>query len=265
MADGPDDDSDPDRDGEESVLDQFSIGDTVGEPADASNGHHETDADRDDDRILTPSERAARAADDGTTAAADAGRDDVVRASDFDGDGPVFEEVVRFRQRWLWVSVIGVSLFSVVTWLANPTGTLLTAILLGVPVVGTVGTYVARLETAVHADGLHLRLFPLHRTERVVRFGDVTGIERSQVGVFGDFGGIGIRRVGGTWAYVVESGDAVTLERAEQTDVLVTTRRAEDLERALQVGLSRARGVEGGLDDRWRAVANLDDSRVIDS
>lgn len=301
MADG--DGGDGDDDGEERGLDRFEIGDTIGTPSDGSNGHHEaddeteraaTEADTESvesgpaeeptgDAIPTPRERAEP--DSGTEPPGDESPADTdngetaalretsepeadttqVDADAFDGDGPVFEETQRLRQRWLWAAVLGVSLFSVVTWLFNPTGQLLTVILLGVPAVGILGTYAARLETRVEADGVHIRFFPLHRSARVVKYDDLTGVDSREYDAFGDFGGIGIRRTRDAWAYVAKSGPGVVMERGDDMDVIVTTERPEELKRAVETGLSRSRGVEGGLDERWRAVANFEDSSRIDT
>jgi hypothetical protein len=292
MADGDSGGTGGEDDREESVRDRFELGDTVGEPdadADATSGDaddgptarsgedtapEDTDSaaapEEDGPRILTPRERAAAGADRdqdteaaGPGAAADA--TDETAASPFDGDAPAFEEVQRFRQRWLWTAVLGVSLLSVVTWAFNSTGPLLTVLLLGVPAVGTLGTYVARLETTVREDGVHVRLFPLHRRARVVQFRDVTGVQRREYDAFGDFGGIGIRRTHDAWAYITGSGPGVVLERADRLDVVVGTDRPVELERAAERGLARSRGAEGGLEERWRAVANFDASDRIDA
>lgn len=228
--------------------------------------------------ITTPRERAPPDAGNGdaaTRGASDAvegaeragshGPTDAAGPNPFEGDGPAFQETQRLRQRWLWVAVLGVSLFSVVTWLFNPVGQLLTVILLGVPAVGILGTYAARLETGVHEDGVHVRFFPLHRKERVVAYDDVTGVDSREFDAFSDFGGIGIRRTRSTWAYIATSGHGVIIERAEQPDVLIGTEHPEELRRAVEAGLSLSRGVEGGLDERWRAVANFEESSRIDT
>jgi hypothetical protein len=57
----------------------------------------------------------------------------------------------------------------------------------------------------------------------------------------------------------------VVLERADRLDVVVGTDRPVELERAAERGLARSRGAEGGLAERWRAVANFDASDRIDA
>jgi len=211
-----------------------SGGSTTGEPS--TNGE--------DDREVTPGDGDPRA---GTAPAAGS-------------DSPwSFEEVQRFRQRWLWATIAVVSALAVATVLFRPTGPVVTALLLVLPAIGIPGTYLARLRTEVREDGLYVQLFPLHRSPRRVGFEDVTDQETVEFRAFRDYGGIGIRRTPDGWAYLVTGGGGVRVERGEGTpSVVVGSRRPDELERALAAGAARARTtVEGDDGPRWRAVADF--------
>ncbi|PSQ15074.1 hypothetical protein BRD00_15045 [Halobacteriales archaeon QS_8_69_26] len=178
-----------------------------------------------------------------------------------DGNPPwSFEEVQRFRQHWLWAFVGAVSVFAVVTVLVQRPGPVVSAVLLALPVVGVVGTYRAGLHTEVREDGLSLQLSPLQRSPRHVPFEDVLDHERVEFRAFRDYGGIGIRRTPGEWAYVVTSGTGVRIDRGdEEPNLMVGTKRPEALERALAAGVARSKAAVGGDDQpRWKAVANVD-------
>lgn len=169
-----------------------------------------------------------------------------------------FEEVQRFRQPWLWAVALGVSAFAVVTVVVQRPGPVLSALLLGLPAVGLPGTYLARLRTEAREDGLYITLWPLHRSPRRVAFADVTDHETIEIRPFRDYGGIGIRRTPGGWAYVVGAGGAVRLEREEAPSVVVGTERPEDLDRAVAAGVARAAAaVEGDRRPKWEAVADF--------
>lgn len=178
-----------------------------------------------------------------------------------DDDPPwSFEEVQRFRQPWLWGVVGLVSALAVVTVLVQRPGPVLSAILLALPVVGVAGTYLAELRTEVREDGLYVQLSPLHRSPRHVPFEEILDHETVEFGAFRDYGGIGIRRTPGEWAYVVTGGSGVRIERGDDDpDVVVGSKRPEDFERALAAGVARAKAAVGEDDQpRWKAVADFE-------
>lgn len=139
---------------------------------------------------------------------------------------PRFREVQRFRQPWLWVLLGGVSLlmiaFGPISW-----G--------GLVVVGAVALllYSLRLETEVRADGIYLKMWPLHRSVRRVPWSEIERYESTQYSPLQEFGGWGIRWTPGKVAYNVSGDRGVRIERTTGRVVLVGSQRPEELVRAI--------------------------------
>ena len=139
---------------------------------------------------------------------------------------PYFREVQRFRQPWLWVLLGGVSLLMIalgpISW-----G--------GLVVVGTVAMllYSLRLETEVRADGIYLKMWPLHRSVRRVPWSEIERYEPTQYSPLQEFGGWGIRWTPGKLAYNVSGDRGVRIERTTGRVVLVGSQRPEELVRAI--------------------------------
>jgi hypothetical protein len=102
----------------------------------------------------------------------------------------MFREVQRFRQSWIWALLGGVALLMLalgpVTW-----GGLL--------IVGAVAAFVysLRLLTEVRADGIYLKMWPLHRSFRRISWSEVERYEPKRYGPLGEFGGWGIQMSAG--------------------------------------------------------------------
>jgi|APHM01.1.fsa_nt_gi hypothetical protein len=151
------------------------------------------------------------------------------------GTGPPrFEETQQFSGRWRWgvAAVVGTAAALAVAVSGPDPLTLLLAV--GVPAGLVAATLLATLRTTVESDGVHVRFTPFHRRPRVVEFADVAAVERVTVSALGDYGGVGIRRDGDSWAYLVGSGDALRFVRADQPDVVVVSSRIEAFHRAVR-------------------------------
>ena len=142
-----------------------------------------------------------------------------------EGD-PRFREVQRFRQPWIWVLLGGVSLlmiaFGPISW-----G--------GLVVVGAVAMllYSLRLETEVRADGIYLKMWPLHRSVRRIPWSEIERYESTQYSPLQEFGGWGIRWTPGKLAYNVSGDRGIRIERTTGRVVLVGSQRPEELVRAI--------------------------------
>ncbi len=225
-----------------------------------SDGDDGTDADRPGgrgDETAPDAERAAEGSTDTSTATAPTVSGD--DGPTFGGDGPAFVEVQRYRQRWLWAMILGISALAVATVAFRTPSLPVTAALVVVPLLGIPLTYRANLRTEVREDGVYLRLMPFHRSFREVPFEDVLEFEARSFNPGRDFGGIGIRRTPGGWAYIVSGGDGVTIEREGEPKITIGSRRPEDLERAIAGGIARNRGAinQEGQAPRWKAVADF--------
>ena len=139
---------------------------------------------------------------------------------------PHFREVQRFRQLWIWVLLGGVSLlmiaFGPISW-----G--------GLVVVGAVAMllYSLRLETEVRADGIYLKMWPLHRSVRRIPWSEIERYESTQYSPLQEFGGWGIRWTPGKLAYNVSGDRGIRIERTTGRVVLVGSQRPEELVRAI--------------------------------
>ena len=139
---------------------------------------------------------------------------------------PHFREVQRFRQLWIWVLLGGVSLlmiaFGPISW-----G--------GLVVVGAVAMllYSLRLETEVRADGIYLKMWPLHRSVRRIPWSEIERYESTQYSPLQEFGGWGIRWTPGKLAYNVSGDRGIRIERTTGRVVLVGSQRPEELVRSI--------------------------------
>jgi len=138
----------------------------------------------------------------------------------------MYREVQRFRQRWLWALLGGIALFMLVlkpvSWF-------------GLVIVGAVAAflYSLRLETEVRADGIYLKMWPLHQSFRRIQWTEIDRYEPRQYNPLREFGGWGIRWVPGRVAYNVSGNQGVWIERTSNRSVLVGSQRVKDLTNAI--------------------------------
>jgi hypothetical protein len=139
---------------------------------------------------------------------------------------PVFREVQRFRQPWVWALLGGIALLMFVL------GPVLWG---GLLVVGAVAGFVysLRLQTEVRADGIYLKLWPLHRSFRRISWSEIERYESIRYRPLRDFGGWGIRWAPGKIAYNVSGNRGVWFERTDGRGVLVGSQRPEELVSAI--------------------------------
>jgi len=139
---------------------------------------------------------------------------------------PIFREVQRFRQPWIWALLGGVALLMLVlgplTW-----GGLL--------IVGAVAAFVysLRLLTEVRADGIYFKMWPLHRSFRRIVWSEIERYESKRYSPLGEFGGWGIRWAPGKLAYNVSGDRGVWIERTNGRAVLIGSQHPEELVRAI--------------------------------
>jgi len=142
-----------------------------------------------------------------------------------EGD-PLFREVQRFRQPWIWVLLGGLGLLMIVlgpiSW-----G--------GLVVVGAVATllYSLRLQTEVRADGIYIKMWPLHRSFRRISWSEIERYESTQYSPLRQFGGWGIRWTPGKIAYNVSGDQGIWIERTNGRTVLVGSQHPEEFARAI--------------------------------
>ncbi|AUV82252.1 hypothetical protein C2R22_11865 [Salinigranum rubrum] len=135
---------------------------------------------------------------------------------------PVFREVQRFRQPWLWALLGGIALFTLVLGpISWP----------GLVVVGATAAllYGLRLETEVRVDGIYFKMWPFHRSFRRISWAEIERYESKRYGPLREFGGWGIRWAPGKIAYNVSGNRGVWIERTTGRGVLIGSQRTEEL------------------------------------
>lgn len=134
---------------------------------------------------------------------------------------PVYREVQRFRQRWLWALLGGVTLpmlvLGPISWI-------------GLVIVGVVAAflYSLRLETEVRADGIYLKMWPIHRSFRRISWSEIDQYEPRTYRPLREFGGWGIRLARKKVAYTVSGNQGVWIQRANERSILVGSQRVEE-------------------------------------
>jgi hypothetical protein len=160
---------------------------------------------------------------------------------------PIFHEVQKFRQTWLWIITLPVAAAltsAIVTqvifgepWGNRPLsngGLLVTSLLAILFCGGLILLFRSlRLVTEVRREGLFIRYYPFHRSfrrvplERVVRHAVVT------YKPLRNYGGYGIRYGLSGKAYNVSGNLGVRLEFSEGRHLLIGSQRPEELDAAI--------------------------------
>jgi len=162
----------------------------------------------------------------------------------------IFCEVQQFRQTWVWVLVLPISLFLIILfgygmikqlilghpWGGRPLSDTALAIIGPLWILFGIGLallfYSMKLVTEVRSDGLYIRFFPL--THQNITFEDITRCEVRTYNPIREFGGWGIRYGRGKKAYNVSGNRGVQLELSNGKRLLIGSQRSEELARAIE-------------------------------
>jgi hypothetical protein len=161
-----------------------------------------------------------------------------------------YEETQRFRQPWLWVVLVSAVLMPILiigTLLAvqrstgQPVGNRplsdagLAGVFAGILVLGLLPlALVAYMKLVVRVEGgsLSIRFIPFLRKHYPLQ--DVARWEVCDFRPLADYGGWGIRRGRGGWAYTVSGKRGVQLEFRDGRKLLVGSQRPEEFAAALE-------------------------------
>ena len=158
----------------------------------------------------------------------------------------LYREVQRFRQAWLWVIVVWVSLITIYSMVQqvimgmpfgnNPApDSVLVIIVIVVGFGFPLFFYFTNLATEVRSDGLYLRFFPFHRSFRKI---EPEGVIRYAVRTYSpirEYGGWGIRYGRKGKAYNVSGNRGVQLDFSNGKQLLVGSQRPEELVEAMRL------------------------------
>jgi hypothetical protein len=132
---------------------------------------------------------------------------------------PLFRETQRMRQPWIWallaLTSVPVLVFSSVV---------------GLIVILTVAAFIysIQLNTEVRMDGIYVRFAPIHRSFRRLPFDQIEQVERTEFGVL-TYGGIGIRWIPGTVAYMTALGSGIKIDRENAKSVVIGSQQTSAL------------------------------------
>jgi uncharacterized membrane protein (DUF485 family) len=167
-----------------------------------------------------------------------------------------FHEVQRIRQAWVWILIAFIAalcwyFFIVQIGSGEPVGTnpapdwvvLIIWIIFGI--IFPIWFLVMRLEYIVTDTEFAFRFFPLHLRWRILPYDEITTAEAVTYHPMREFGGWGIRfGWRGGMAYNVEGDRGVRILKKNGEKILFGSQQPEELERALQSGMTRVQKKE---------------------
>ncbi|MFW5701976.1 MAG: hypothetical protein ACOCX7_03420 [Bacteroidota bacterium] len=166
---------------------------------------------------------------------------------------PMYEEVQRYKQPWLWGIVIFAALLPVVImalYFFPELGVFpdmhqrtadRDALLWGLIVALVFGALLlwlfsmARLETVIAGDSIYFRYFPFNLKMKRIRVGDISAYEIRRYSPIMQYGGWGIRwGMSHGMAYNVSGNIGLQITTSQGKKIMIGTQRPEDLEKALK-------------------------------
>ncbi len=162
----------------------------------------------------------------------------------------LYREVQHFRQIWLWVLILAVSLVSIWSmiqqlFLGEPFGNNPSpdAVLIVIVIVFGFGLpiafYKASLATEVRSDGIYYRFFPFHLSFRRIRLEGIVGYEVRAYSALRDYGGWGIRYGHAGKAYNVYGNRGVQLKFSSGEKLLFGSQKPEEFVEAISLALNK--------------------------
>ena len=164
----------------------------------------------------------------------------------------LFHETQRFRQPWLIAIIIAsalptVGLFGyamVSQFIFNkPFGDgaipdmalLLLGLACALPMLGVIWLFVvANLQTTVGPDGLYIRFYPFHLSQRKIPLEKVVSFRALTYRPIREYGGWGLRFAKRGRAYNVSGRESVRLEFSDGKHLLIGSQRSKELAAAIQ-------------------------------
>ena len=155
----------------------------------------------------------------------------------------LFRETQRFRQPWLWILLVAIAvLFGWILVMRFLTGRLngdypvapdLIFVLFSlVPFFVIILFWVMRLDTEISAKKIYIHFFPFLRRE--IPWEEVESAHIRRYNPIGEYGGWGIRLGLRSTAYCISGNTGLFLDMKSGRDLLIGTRKAEELKKVLE-------------------------------
>ncbi len=168
-----------------------------------------------------------------------------------------FAEVQRFRQRWLWQTILGLNVLLLLLlalnqglWLSLPRGPLFElgrvigpllgqvppAMLLALLVVLNLGALLLLtwyMETYLTAEGIHFRYFPFRPRLKIIRHSEIRALRPVEYRPL-DFRGYGVYRIRNMEIYSVRGTLALRLDLQDGRRILLGTQEPGELMDAIE-------------------------------
>ena len=143
-----------------------------------------------------------------------------------------FEEVQRFRQKWLWsilITAIGASVY--LSFIQEGISSMVFVLLISLPVLLLI--YGAKLETLIEDGRLSYRFFPFHLKYREVNL-EEADLAVESYSPIREFGGWGLRWRPGKLAFSVSGKNCIRIERENSRELVIGTQKLEEAEGTLK-------------------------------
>jgi len=163
---------------------------------------------------------------------------------------PLYREAQYFRQLWLWVIVLFISLLSIYG--------LIQQVILGIPfgnnpapdailviiavifgLILPLFLYKTNLTIEVHSDGLYIRFFPFHLSFHKIATEYIKEFKARSYSPLKEYGGWGIRYGRNGKAYNVSGNRGVQLHLSDGKQLLIGSQKPDELCEALNLTLGR--------------------------
>jgi hypothetical protein len=168
-----------------------------------------------------------------------------------DSEGLLYHEVQHFRQLWLWILILGISLVAIWSliqqiFLDTPFGNnpapdavlIIIVIVFGFLFPATF--YKMNLTTEVCGDGIYYRFFPFHLSFHKIKLEDIVECQVRSYSTLKDYGGWGIRYGRMGKAYNVSGDRGVQLKLSKGSRLLFGSQKPEEFAAAIELALSIA-------------------------
>jgi hypothetical protein len=149
---------------------------------------------------------------------------------------PFFEEIQQFRQWWIWVILLIVTMFAEsAPWIFyQPTDPAWQMILVGlIPVLVILWFYILRLETKITEEGICYRFFPVHLKTHCLAWDEIDKADVIKYHPVLDYGGWGIKFGAKGKAYNVTGNMGLMIHRNNGRKILIGTQKPEELKQVI--------------------------------